>query len=112
MFKVKQWRKAGNWSIVNKHVDFMHRDGEVVSNCPQYWPTREQAQAVLDRYQPPHVWEHGDVFENVVSSRWIYLCPNREAEPIVVNLNRAGGGGTPATQLAEATFLFNIKDKL
>lgn len=70
----------------------------------------------LKLVDPPHVWKHGDIFENCVDyTKWIYLEPNSKG-PIVVELMSAGGGGTPSTQLNGATFLFNvktvIKDKL
>lgn len=111
-FKVKitqnRWG-AQVFKIVDDNHKYLHSDG-VVYPCGEYWPTEKQAQAVLDKFQPRHKWVHGDVFANVVSDRWIYLCP--ESVPIVVDMNRAGGGGTPECQLEGATFLFNIKDAL
>ncbi len=98
---------------------YMHRDGEMIKGAPEYWPARELAQAVLDKYQPEHVWEHGDVFESgdpITSGIMMYVYPiiSHKTEPILVYINQGYYPPTKGinTYLKDATFLFNIKDKL
>ena len=104
---------SDNYMIMDENRNYMHRDGSIVSRCSERWPTREQAQAVLDKYQPPHVWEHGDVFKNE-TCLWIYLEP--DGIPRVLSLDcpecDCNVGSTPSIQLSNAEFLFNIKEKL
>ena len=109
MFEVYQCR---SYKVVDEQGNFLHGDGSVLLRG-EFWPTKEQAQAVLDKYRPKHVWKHGDVFSNMVSPFWIYLEPNKTEEPIVVNLARAGGGGTAVCQLNgdDVKFLFNTTEQ-
>lgn len=53
-FELKQWYSTGNWYIKDRKGNFMHRDGEIVHGAAEYWPTKAEAQAVLDKYQPKH----------------------------------------------------------
>ena len=113
MFEVKQYGSGRSWYIGDSKCNYMHRDGEVLSTR-EYWPTEEQAQAVLDKFQPKHVWLHGDVFK--VSKTWgsimMYVCPRGE-EPRVVYLNYdMVTTCRVSAYLDEATFLFNIADKI
>lgn len=111
----KTFRCGGNYCIVEIGTcNYMHRDGEVVPDCTERWPTEEQAQAVLDKFQPPlplRVWEHGDVFQNCVGT-WIYLIWNDE--PHVLDLNMSQAEGTLEVQLRgdDVEFLFNIRNIL
>ena len=112
MFKVTKGTNSGNWSITDENRNYMHGDGSVFHRCGEYWPTREQAQAVLDKYQPPHVWEHGDVFQ---IGKCIMMYLSAYPEPAVIHLNvehtQRVWWNLPG-YLTGATFLFNIKDKL
>ena len=122
-FKVKTFRPHMSFYIsrrVDTHgihgthsAEYLHSDGEVLA-VREFWPTEEQAQAVLDKFQPDpplHVWVHGDVFKNpVVPEPQIYL--EHVDGPMVCVLEEANRGGTPSVQLFNATFLFNIKDAL
>ena len=105
------------FKIVDDNHNYLHSDG-VVYPCGEYWPTEEQAQAVLDKFQPKHVWKHGDVFKASWGSVLVYIvldaeslaycmlgdysCSREYTHPSTV---------TPNTQvcLDNATFLFNIK---
>ena len=96
---------------LGNHIrDYLHSNGKVYGTR-EYWPTPELAQAVLDKYQPPHVWEHGDVFENWGGVIMIYLMPNTgpEVRSIVCQCT---GTCNVISQLEDATFLFNIREKL
>ena len=72
------------FKIVDDNYNYLHSDG-VVYPCGEYWPTKEQAQAVLDKFRhaekfarlafsysmgtasfqtkiepkPKHIWVHG-----------------------------------------------------
>ena len=87
---------------------FLHSDGSVYRTV-EYFPTREQAQAVLDKFQPKHVWKHGDVFETKTGGTiMVYLIV--ADGPVVYVLDYSGPGkGTVDYCLKDATFLFNIK---
>ena len=117
MFKVTRWTNTGNWSITDEYRNFLHTDGEAYYRCGEYWPTRELAQAVLDKYQPPHVWEHGDVFSVLVECghdihmMFVHITHDR------ATMIRLSDKGTLVQEeypdyLKNATFLFNIREKL
>jgi len=109
MFEVDQHMMAGH-VVVDKHFNtYLHSDGSHIVGCPECWPTREQAQAVLDKYRPPYVWKHGDVF---TSGRYTQIFLEPGSGPMTCVLDKAGKFGTPDSQLPGAIFLFNIKDKL
>jgi hypothetical protein len=91
---------------------FLHSDGSIL-NTPEYWPTREAAQVVLDKFQPKHEWKHGDVFELTKHGfimMYIHLnCKN----PRVIHLNHAMVATLSACRyLEDAEFLFNVMEKL
>jgi hypothetical protein len=98
--------------------DYMHRDGEVVHECCEFWPTREQAQAVLDKFQPPpppHVWVHGDVFRTSRGSVMfcVRMCNGTMRLAHLRSSRRLDSDyDSVARTLSNTTFLFNIKDKL
>ena len=62
MFEVKKY--TGRWYIIDERGFSLHRNGDSFYSCPEWFPIQELAQAVLDKYWPSHVWEHGDVFYN------------------------------------------------
>ena len=35
----------------NENGNYLHSDGNWFKLCPEWWPTRELAQVVLDKYQ-------------------------------------------------------------
>lgn len=110
MFRVKQ--NSGYFQISDKNGKHLHSDGSILKTI-EYWPTREQAQAVLDKYQPAHVWEHGDVFEEKRGTTMIYLVI--DATPYVYCCPGPCWGAhdnSVSSYLQNATFLFNIKEKL
>lgn len=114
MFKIvkhqTKWEKA--YYIKNNLGNYMHSDGNVY-RTREYWPTRELAQAVLDKYQPPHVWEHGDVFRT--TQGWIMMYHRFFSNPpqvmCIVGLCD-GPSEMMERNLQDATFLFNIREKL
>ncbi len=108
MFRVEQCK---SYKIVNEQGDFLHSDGTKLPRG-EFWPTKEQAQAVLDKHQSGHVWVHGDVFRREAGVVMVYLVTH-EMGPVVYLLGYSGPArGTIDVCLADATFLFNIKDKL
>lgn len=91
----------------------LHSDGSIYDgHCAEWWPTREQAQAVLDKYQPVHVWEHGDVFD-VGGCKMMYLrWYDHRSGVMHLDTFNTGVHNRVDDYLCGATFLFNIKDKL
>jgi len=91
---------------------YLHSDGRIF-NTPEYWPTREQAQDVLDKFypKPKHVWEHGDVFEAGYPRNFdvmLYVALKFQ-KPYVIYLNRTHRAQAPVENyLINAKFLFNI----
>ena len=109
MFKIEYKEMIDSYVIVNEKYECLHSDGSIYYVCGEYWPTRELAQAVLDKYQP-HVWEHGDIFRHG-STIMIYLYP-LSGEEIRSISSRCCGNCDPKFYLKDATFLFNITEKL
>jgi len=110
-----------SYYVEDHNKNFLHSDGRVL-RTREYWPTEEQAQAVLDKYrlEPPHVWVHGDVFaqENGDYPK-IYIHVIDEEPQVFHFCGLTGNRGLPALNTAKVytdwpgtVFLFNIKDKL
>ena len=111
MFEVKLGSTIlGTYCISDDYRNYMHRDGEVIYNTCEYWPTREQAQAVLDKFRPVHVWKHADVLQHGLTTM-IYLTPSTGPELRSISCE-CTGRYEPENYLKDATFLFNIKSKL
>ncbi len=114
MFYVEPYNLSAAYIIPDDKGKFLHSDGSIYTTA-EYWPTKEDAQKVLDKFQPKpkhewkHEWKHGDVFENSVGIQ-IYLEPKKG--PMVCGLTRSNSDGTPEIQLDGAKFLFNIKEKI
>lgn len=120
MFRV--WSNYGRSFYIAEHEKCvsrcLHSDGSVYSTR-EFWPTRELAQSVLDKYQPAHVWKHGDVFETETLSQgrqtMIFLSV-QGLETCVIFLASNSRNRNASRQLGaylkNATFLFNIKSKL
>jgi len=114
-FKVRKLYR--NWMICcsTGRTDsvHLHSDGSVFAHCPEYWPTREHAEQILDEYypKPKHVWKNGDVFK-IQGYPMIYLCEGMSL-PRVHHLT-SGHMATCSIEsyLKDATFLFNIAEKL
>ncbi len=117
MFSIRVYI-SGSFYIMERESgtnNYLHGDGSVLS-MREYWPIREQAQAVLDKYQPPHVWKVGDILEYKGKVYvFILMCNNMQQ---LVGLGPFGRVGLLGGKyhidviLAGATFLFNINDKL
>ena len=93
---------------------YLHSDGQVF-NTPEYWPTKEAAQKILDKFypKPEHVWEHGDVFKN--SNGCIMICvANGALGKLKVYYLSTGYTVSCSADVYfdNAIFLFNIKEKL
>lgn len=118
MFEIIDVPSKGEKFIIQNENDvnaYLHSDGSVFKT-PEYWPTRKDAQAVLNKFQPKHVWKHGDVFELSKGTILIYLVGEHEEE-LVFKISGYGftahnDNQTAAYWLRGATFLFNIKEKL
>ena len=99
------------FKIVDYNHNYLHSDGSVY-NCGEYWPTREHAEQILDEYypKPKHVWKNGDVFK-IQNFPMMCLCESTSRR--VYHLT-SGHMATCSMEsyLKDATFLFNIKDKL
>ena len=119
--EMDKFRLKWSYSTVHYITDgverFMHSDGSIYSCC-EYFPTEEQAQAVLDKFQPKHVWVHGDVFrKNTTGTPMIYVYTSVDG-PMLYSLRPINDQYPTAaafdvnSHLDTATFLFNIKDKL
>ncbi len=95
---------------------FLHSDGSVYRTV-EYWPTRELAQTVLDKYYPKHVWKHGDVFNSDGEYPKVYIKIS-DQQPQVFHLQGAPNDegmvamGHFSKYLKDATFLFNINNIL
>ena len=111
MFKVTEYC-TGSYQIINGDKR-LHSDGSIYETT-EYWPTRELAQAVLDKYQPvpKHVWKHGDVFKT--PGYLIMMFVKTHDKPAKVIYLNDDMNATCKTQeyLGNATFLFNIREKL
>ncbi len=120
MFEIRNTTNVSGrnvYVIEDKRCYSLHSDGNTFWDCWEYWPTRELAQKILDKYQPKHVWEHGDVFNSDGEYPKVYIKIS-DQQPQVFHLQGAlNGEGMAALchfskYLKDATFLFNIKDKL
>ncbi len=112
MFEINELLSIHQFKIIGVGAQrgvCLHSDGSILTTS-EYWPTREQAQAVLDKFQPKHVWVNGDVFKNEFGTSMIFLDPLTGKEVRSISSRCAGTCGL--NQLIAATFLFNIKDKL
>lgn len=71
---------------------YLHSDGSIL-NTVEYFPTHEQAHAVLDKFQPKHEWVHGDVMiEQDGSYPKMYIdLDHDDGGPRVIHLQ--GGSG-------------------
>jgi len=114
MFEVRNG-SVSNCYISDGNNNYLHSDGSVLS-CAEFWPTKEQAQAVLDKYPPPRVWKHGDVFTSKAAPFICLMFDGSERLRIFHLGSRAIGNSVSPKYLGEyledATFLFNVKDKL
>ena len=115
MFKVMQWTNNGNFSITDENRNYMHGDGVVYHRCGEYWPTRKLAQTVLDKYQPPHMWEHGDVLVldgGTIATYHRLAFPHSVPAIFSLDGHKTFHGDTVPCVLVSAKFLFNIREKL
>jgi hypothetical protein len=123
-FKVKKQEWGSAWFVVKGGEDYLHSNGDVIPEHCEYWPTEEQAQAVLDKFRPPpppHVWKHGDVFRYSSGAIMIYIQLDK-GESLAYCLQSSAyrprenyhpsGAGDQSYLFEEVEHLFNIKDKL
>lgn len=112
MFKVKQFC-TGAWMVVNVDGEgVLHSDGNLYTTA-EYLPTEKLAQALLDKFQPKHVWEHGDVFINALSTPMICIGNLIGAIKVFCITGMGCDCNHNAKALLETgKFLFNIKEKL
>lgn len=121
-FEIMCWTNRINGLSVHKYAiraldrHYLHSDGRIFLGMAEYWPTREHAEEILDKYypKPAHVWVHGDVFRNHADCTFVYVTDPDDKTPEIINM-REGDHGTIDVQMrdeAKPEFLFNIKDKL
>lgn len=118
MFEVRRtgFNPGEGFSIYNAdEYSCLHSDSSTLST-PEYWPAKELAQKVLDKFypKPKHEWKHGDVFENSRGSEMLFLKHAISGE---VRIYCAFGNcdlnhPNIVEQLRNAKFLFNIKEKI
>lgn len=103
--------------LTDRHM-YLHCDGRVINVC-EYFESYAAAKKVLDKYypKPEHVWKHGDVFNSGGEWPKIYIKVYGQ-QPRVFHLRGASNGEGMVTcgclneHLNNATFLFNIREKL
>lgn len=118
MFEVTN-RNSDRYYITDDQELYLHSDGSVFYRSIEYWPTQEVAQIILDKFQPKHVWEHGDVFEcreEIEGAIMIYMGAKYDKPQVFYLLHPTYdnlGTSLPACRYLEnAKFLFNIRSKL
>ncbi len=114
MSKFRLRKSHGTTHYISNGVEcYLHSDGSILSCC-EFWPTEEQAQAVLDKFQPKHVWKHGDMFKFETGcdhGTLIYLEPFDTILPTLEYVDRkCSAHGELDYYLDSATFLFNVND--
>ncbi len=106
--------------IVTNGDRYLHCDGRILDVC-EYFETKEDAQAVLDKFypKPEHVWEHGDVFSEEKAGLMIYMnAKYSEHGPQVFYIRTDSGysdldtNGPVQSYLEHAKFLYNIREKI
>ena len=112
MFKIDECITSKSFAI-RRGMSYLHSDGSIY-RTGAYFPTREDAQKVLDKFQPKHVWVHGDVFMSgcLPMIYFEYAC---QKAPQAICLTRPIAGpalGNMDHRLKTAKFLFNILEKL
>lgn len=114
MSKFKVRKSHGTTYYISDGDDhYMHSEGRILSTT-EFWPTHEQAQAVLDKFRPKHVWVHGDVFRD--TNRTPFICFTYYDGSLKAFCLRGSMIENHVEHIGvyikDATFLFNIKDKL
>jgi hypothetical protein len=113
-FELQQWTSNNTWSINYPGRYYLHSDGSLYCRAGEYWPTKKGAQAVLDKYYPPHEWVHGDVFKNRNTTKMIYIANHNATRRAVYCVEGTCDldHSDVDRHLDGATFLFNIREKL
>lgn len=117
MFNVLNWQNSCEFFLIKDSnldvIQYLHSDGNVYPT-PEYWPTREIAQTVLDKYQPKHKWVHGDVFRSGCGHHllMIYLKIGDRSKAFCLHSPISGPSSHIDVDLHNAKFLFNIKEKI
>ena len=119
MFGIEQG--CEQYVIADAARNSLHSNGKIYLHCFEYFPTYEDAQAVLDKFypKPQHVWEHGDVFESGYPANqgiMMYIHQDEghvKRPPQVIYLNDDTYTFSPPEKyLKGAKLLFNIKEKI
>ena len=114
MFEIESNNGYSHFLIMKEGGRYLHCDGRVLGVC-EYFETKEDAQAVLDKFCPPkskHVWKHGDVFK-YRECFMMFLHPqwNKDDQTVVYLIPATMNPGLPINDyLEDAKFLFNIND--
>lgn len=115
MFEIEQWGE--HYFIVDAVKNSLHSDGSVYDTL-EYFPTKETAQKILDKYypKPKHEWKHGDVFKFTACTDYgtmMYVHPRYDKVASVVYVDRDNKPHSDIEHyLKNAKFLFNIKEKI
>ena len=120
MFEIRQFRNGSNYCIAETirsgEWNYLHSNGKIYHCAAEYWPTKSEAQAILDKFypKPKHVWEHGDVFVTKGGLFMIYIAPIYNKPPLAFCLTSPIGGPADDTDdcLSRSKFLFNIREKI
>lgn len=114
MFKVKRFANT-SYYVNRGGRENLHSDGQILQTR-EYWPTEAQAQAVLDKFQPPHVWVHGDVFKAAsncgLDHPMMYVTTGGYGPYVIHLTNYQVRSRCLENYLENATFLFNIRSKI
>ena len=117
-FKIMRWNRSPRvgqqkFSLETENEFYLHSNGRVLYGYTEYWPTREMAEEILDKYypKPAHVWEHGDVFRRKSGTVMMYSNTLEKGASVFCVDHTPYGNGVMSC-LDDAVFLFNIKDKL
>jgi len=112
MFKIKQnTLQFCPFYVLDGINNFLHSDGSIF-DTPEYFPTKEDAQKVLDKFQPEHKWEHGDVFKTSDGFLMLYIHSTHCEPQVIYLIAIMAATCKPDAYLIDAEFLYNIKEKL
>lgn len=114
MFYIERCNSLGQYVVADAAQNSMHSDGKIYSGCYEYFPTQEDAQKVLDKFQPGHVWEHGDVFANKLGQIMLYIQVYNRFHQVISFADGPDHSWNydVGINLRNVKFLFNIRSKL
>ena len=121
MFNVEHVPSLNQYVVADAARNSLHSNGTIYGMVFEYFPSRQTAQEVLDKFypKPEHVWEHGDVFKSghpTNSGRMMYIHQDeghRKRQPQVIYIDHDICAYSPLNRYLDgAKFLFNIKEKI